>query len=95
MIEQTGALSTQVQSDRVNSGGGVAPARQQQTQEQQANVQQQPVTDTVSLSAEGVALARNVTPATETPEAQETPAQETPAENAGEQLSFGEIDIRA
>lgn len=95
MIEQTGALSTQVQSDRVNSGSGVTPSRQQQTQEQQGNIQQQPVADTVTLSAEAIALARNVTPASETPEAQEAPAQETPAENAREQLGFGEIDIRA
>ena len=95
MIEQANALTTQVQSERVTSGGGVAPARQQQTQEQQANVQQQPVTDTVTLSAEAIALGRNVTPATETPEAQETPTQETAVENAREQLSFGQVDIQA
>ena len=97
MIEQTSAaLNTQVQNERVFRSNEAAPAsRQQQPPAEQDTTSGQGTTDTVSLSAEAVALSRNVEPPSAAPEAQEAPAQETPTASAGEPQRLGRIDIQA
>lgn len=95
MIGETSGLNTTIQSDRIfreNSGDEVA------RQEGGGEVSQQSGTtaDTVTLSAESVALASNVAPVSETAEVTE-PSGTEQGEESEQQLADqrpGTIDIR-
>jgi len=98
MIEQTGGLGSTAQNGNVYRDNAVSPASPRRSPREQQVTQDTPqqTTDTVSLSAEAVALARNVAPAAAASEAQESPASETPAENAQETPQrYGSINVVA
>jgi len=98
MIDQTGGLGSTIQNGSVyrDSSVGQTSARQTSREKQPTQDTTQQTTDTVSLSAEAVALARNVAPAAASSEAQESPGSETPAENAQETpRRYGSINIVA
>lgn len=95
MIEQTGALGTTIQQERLYRDSNVTETGQRQARREQETTQESRSFDTVTLSAEAVALARNVSPAAAASETQESPAAETPAENVQEPQRLGTIDIQA
>ena len=97
MIGQTGGPgSTILNEQQVYRDNAATSTTTRRAPREQEVTQDTQTSDTVTLSAEAVALARNVPPAAATSEAQETPASETPVENAQEaQLRFGGIDIQA
>lgn len=94
MIDQTSGLSSTVQNDRLYRDNSVSQAeRRQPVPEQNVNSEQQN-SDTVSLSAEAIALFRDVPPTGASSEVQESPAPEVGNGETSDFQRAGSIDIR-
>ena len=91
MIGETGGVTTTINSERIfreNSG------EETRRREGEGEVTEQAASsDTVSISAEAIALARNVPPAGEASEAENNVEAEQ-GEQRPPELHTGEIDIR-
>ncbi len=61
MIGETGAVTVQINSDRVNRESSVQTDRLQQNKESEVEQQPQEFSDVTSFSAEALALSREVT----------------------------------
>jgi len=92
MIEQTGGLGSTIQNERLYRDNAVTETGRQQPPPESEATDESRVSDTVTLSAEAVALARNLVPAAAAGEAQEPPASTAPADDAPAQRP-GSIDI--
>lgn len=72
MIGETGAVTVQINSERVNRESSVQPDRLQQNTESEVEQQPQEFSDVTSFSAEALALSRQVTEASGSAEQQGT-----------------------
>jgi len=96
MIGQTGGLNSTIQNEQVYRDNAATSTTTRRAPREQEVTQDTQTGDTVTISPEAVALARNVAPAAAASEAQESPAAETPTENVQEQYQYaGTIDIQA
>jgi len=93
MIEQTGGLGSTIQNERLYRDNAVPETGRQQPSPEPEVAEESQFSDTVTLSAEAVALARNVAPAAAASETTEAPASAAAADNAPSQRP-GSIDIR-
>ncbi len=94
MIDQTSGLNSTIQSDRLYRDNSVGQTdRREPAPEQDVNSEPRN-SDTVSLSAEAIALFRDVPPTSAASEVQESQASDTDNGEASEFERAGSIDIR-
>lgn len=71
MFGETGAVTAQINSEKITRDSSVQVDRQEQNRESEVEQQPQEFSDVTSFSAEGLALARSVTAASGSAEQQE------------------------
>ena len=94
MIGETGAVTVQINSERVNRESSVQPDKLQQNEESEVEQQPQEFSDVTSFSAEALALSRQVTAASGSVEQQ---GAEPSGQNQQEAQSapFRSVDVLA